>query len=67
MPPEGLEHLSISSDKMPVPESGGAESGALSVPERPIDPDLQRLIDAWPTLPEAVKVGIVAMVEAAKG
>lgn len=29
-----------------------------------IDPDLTRLVDAWPTLPAAVKAGIVAMVEA---
>ena len=30
------------------------------------DPDLQRIIDAWPTLPEAVKAGIVAMVNVAR-
>ncbi|MCZ6446214.1 MAG: hypothetical protein O6758_08515 [Planctomycetota bacterium] len=30
-----------------------------------IDPDLQCLIDAWPTLPKPVKAGIVAMVRAA--
>ena len=29
-----------------------------------IDPDLPRVIDAWPALPEAVKAGILAMVEA---
>ena len=31
-----------------------------------IDPDLSRLIDAWPTLPEALRVGILAMIAAAK-
>ena len=30
-------------------------------------PDLAALIDAWPTLPDPVRAGIVAMVEAAKG
>ena len=30
------------------------------------DPDLAKLIDAWPTLPEPVKAGIRAMVEAAR-
>jgi hypothetical protein len=30
-----------------------------------IDADLDRLIDAWPTLPEAIRAGILAMVEAA--
>jgi len=29
------------------------------------DPDLQAVIDAWPVLPEAAKVGIMAMVAAA--
>ena len=28
-------------------------------------PDLAKLIDAWPTLPEPLKAGIRAMVEAA--
>jgi hypothetical protein len=27
-------------------------------------PDLQQVIDAWPTLPEAVRTGIMAMIEA---
>ena len=30
---------------------------------RPLDDDLRRLIDAWPTLPDAVRAGIVAMVK----
>ncbi len=30
----------------------------------PADPHLQRLIDAWPALPEAVRKGILAIVEA---
>ena len=32
-----------------------------------IDPDLAVLIDAWATLPEPLKAGIVAMVKAAGG
>jgi len=32
-----------------------------------IDPDLAALVDAWPTLPAALKAGIVAMVETAGG
>jgi hypothetical protein len=31
------------------------------------DPDLARIVDAWPTLPEAVRAGIAAMVKAASG
>lgn len=29
------------------------------------DPELQRVIDAWPTLPSALRAGVLAMVEAA--
>jgi hypothetical protein len=32
-----------------------------------LDPGLQQIVDAWPSLPEAVRVGMVAMVEAARG
>jgi hypothetical protein len=29
------------------------------------DPDLARIVDAWPSLPDAIRAGILAMVEAA--
>jgi len=29
-------------------------------------PDLARLIDAWPTLPAALRAGILAMIDAAR-
>ena len=44
---------------------GGAESGAVDTEKAPIDPDLARLIDAWPTLPKVIKAGIVALVNTA--
>ena len=34
---------------------------------RLVDPELSFLVDAWPQLPEAIRAGIVAMVEAACG
>ena len=43
----------------------GAESGALGAREAPIDADSATVVDAWPTLPEAVKAGVLAMVRAA--
>ena len=49
------------------PKSSGADSGAESAETAPIDPDLAKLIDAWPDLPDAVRKGIVAMADWAKG
>jgi hypothetical protein len=31
------------------------------------DPELAAVVDAWPSLPAAIKAGIVAMVKATKG
>ena len=42
---------------------------ALPLPYGPVEltPDLAALVAAWPTLPEPIKAGIVAMVRAASG
>jgi hypothetical protein len=49
------------------PAPGGAKSGALA-PEKPaINPILAALLDAWPTLPEPLRAGILAMVRPAGG
>src|SRR5262245_25833574 len=60
-----------------VSQTGGAESGAVAVNSAgptdaeksslvaPVDPDLARLVVAWPTLPEAIRRGILAIVESA--
>ena len=40
------------------PDSGGVNP--------PLDDDLRRLVEAWPTLPDPVRVGILAMIEAAR-
>lgn len=42
----------------------GTARSAENRPATPADADLARIIDAWPTLPEAVKAGILAMVAA---
>lgn len=65
MTPTGFEPPDDSPEKTPVSESGGAQSGAPAAQSTVQDRDLQQLIDAWPTLPEAVRAGIAAMVKAA--
>jgi hypothetical protein len=59
------EHPQESSGNSSDSDQGGAESGALGAREAPIDPRLAAVVEAWPTLPEAIKVGILAMVQAA--
>jgi hypothetical protein len=53
------------SEKTVGPSESGARSGALAMQSGPIDPDLASVIDAWPTLPEAIRAGILAMIRAA--
>jgi len=57
----------------PIPETSyiksdpgdGAKSGALSIISDKQDPNLAQLIDAWPTLEDPIRAGIMAMVRAA--
>jgi len=67
MPEEGLERLTKTPENIAHSESGGAESGAPAAPKTASDPALAALIDAWADLPEPVRRGILAMVDAAKG
>ena len=57
--PCGFRHLRKAED------CGAAESGAVGIVLGREDPELTRVVVAWRELPEAVRVGIVAMVEAA--
>ena len=41
---------------------GGAESGAVVTQFAPTDPDLMALVNAWPTLPDAVWRQVVALI-----
>ena len=48
-----------------VPSSSHAI--ADNTPPVAADPGLARVVEAWPRLPEAIKVGILALVQAAGG
>jgi hypothetical protein len=62
IPPRGNEHLANSPGNKGVEGRRDAFSDALSGNSTPIDPDLQTVIDAWPTLPDDAKTGILAIV-----
>jgi len=47
--------------------SRAAQSGAVPSAETPIDRDLAKIVAAWPTLSDAVRAGILAMVRASAG
>ena len=51
-------------EKTGISENAGADAGAVETKTAHDDPDLQAIIDAWPTLPEAIKVAILATVKA---
>jgi hypothetical protein len=73
--PVGFEHLAEFSGNTTDPQPGAAKCAATGArnedfgSRRPYldDPELATIIDAWPTLPETIRRGIVAMVESAKG
>jgi len=49
---------------MAISDQGGAESGAPGAQLAPIDPELAAVVAAWADLPDAVRTGILAMVQA---
>ena len=61
----GLEHPAKTPGKTGDFEPSGAESGAVADRIDPIDPDLQRVIEAWPSLTEQVRAGILTTIDAA--
>ncbi len=62
--PRGSEHPAKTPENPPVSQQGGTDSGTLAGENLP--PDLADVVNAWPTLPEAIKAGILAMVKAAR-
>jgi hypothetical protein len=62
---EGLEAISVNgnhnNDLRETAFPSGANSGAVDAR----DPDLAHLIAAWPTLPEPIRLAVLALVDAA--
>lgn len=58
----GLEHPGLTPPITPISGKPCAESGALDNQSPPSDPDLNRLNQAWPDLPEHIKQQINGLV-----
>lgn len=52
--------------KTGVSVQSGAECGALDSRRANFPPELAAVIEAWPKLPEAIRIGILAMIGAAE-
>jgi hypothetical protein len=67
----GFEPCHNSPAKSPVSPERGTESGTVGGDsannQQLADPDLAKVVMAWPNLPAAIRAGILAMVQAAKG
>ena len=61
----GFETTAFSSGNTPLSETGDAKSDVNCTQSDDADPDLMAVVNAWPTLPESLKAGIVAVVRAA--
>ncbi|MEZ6191413.1 MAG: hypothetical protein R3C45_09005 [Phycisphaerales bacterium] len=61
---KGLEPATENPAKTAKSDSSGAEYGAQPSPLTITDPELARVVGVWAHLPEAVRRGIVAMVNA---
>lgn len=61
----GAEHPAKCLEKPHLSGVGGAESGALA--QKALDPDLSRILAAWPTLPEPIRRAVLALVGSVTG
>jgi hypothetical protein len=62
----GFEHPSDYTGNPLIGDKSGTDSGTLApAPAPSLPPDLAELLNAWPTLPPAIKAGIAAMIGAA--
>ncbi|MBU0641123.1 MAG: hypothetical protein KKB50_19870 [Planctomycetes bacterium] len=62
----GLEQGAKTPDETAISTEGAAKSGASDGKSAAFGPDLRSTVEAWPTLPDALKTGILAMVRASE-
>lgn len=56
----GAEHPAKLPGKAHIRPTGGAESGAVAAPA--LDPELCRVVAAWPTLPSHIRAAFLALI-----
>ena len=66
VPPAGIEQKPFSSGRVQVSETAGAKSGAVDRENATNDPELAQVIEAWPTLPPAIREAVLDMLRAAE-
>jgi hypothetical protein len=62
----GIEQPQENSGNTAITHESGAQSGALGARVAPLDADLAAVVDAWPTLPEAIRDCMLSMIRAAR-
>ena len=58
----GFEQSALKASKTPIPENPRTESGTVKDDRGQNDPDLARLIESWPTLPNPIKQTILNLI-----
>ena len=66
VPPAAIEQSEETPRGVAKPKTGAAKSAAVGDDSPPIDPDLASVIEAWGTLPPAIRDAILAMLRAAE-
>ena len=57
---------STNAEPIPCCDDANSDDSTGRSTRNELDADLQRVLDAWPTLPEALRAGILAMIDAAR-
>jgi hypothetical protein len=66
LPGTGVELSGMKPSKNPIPTKDGAKSGAHNAPKPIKDPELVKIVESWPRLPEHIKAAIKALVKTNK-
>ena len=66
VPPAGIEQSEETPRRVAKPKAGAAKIAAVGDDLSPINLELAQVVEAWPTLPPAIREAILAMLRAAE-